>query len=415
MAISFHYDDLVSHTRSIQRQMAKIESHLSDRPTGDTNGGASLKSRSLTFIDAYGYAITSEHADQQSIRSVINHFRRDYVPKYLQRWIQIGTNHPERILAFDDVDLNSFVHQYPHRQTFVAYGSIAVWINEGFDSSFAPMKFSVQLLDSIEKIKSSIQKSQFTSADLELRSSSIQEAQKPTDTHWTEATRLQFTDTIMSHQFYERNHQLLLKFHPDLVKENIRSIFFARKRISLHCVKVSSSNPAGHFRLCVQDLSGVTKNLSVNSGMRIEHLKELIRQRKGGPVGEQHLRMNGRQLEEGKSLLDYGISHPSTIHLVLRPRNGMDLLTGGRQQFNDLSPKNAQAVRNLLQFRVEKLGDHRHFTAVHWQEILLDAQSFLFSISQVLPSTSLLPLSLTHDQHSDLTDTDSDDDVSSDE
>ena len=229
---SFHYDDLVSHTRSIQRQMAKIESHLSDRCARDTNDATSLKSRSLTFIDPHGHAISSQHFDHQSIRSVMNQFRGDYIPKYLQHWIQIGTIHPETSLEFDDVDLNSFVHHHPDRQTFVAYGRITVWINDGLDSSFESLKFSVQLFDSMEKIKSAIQKSQFTSADLELRSSSIKDGQAPTDTHWTEATRLQSSDTIMSRQFYEKDQHLLLQFNPDPVKRKHRSDLFHKIRIS---------------------------------------------------------------------------------------------------------------------------------------------------------------------------------------
>ena len=159
--------------------------------------------------------------------------------------------------------------------------------------------------------------------------------------------------------------------------------------------------------------------------MLTENLKELIRQRKGIPVGKQDLRINGQQLEEGRSLSDYGISHPSTVHLVLHLRGGTDQLTGGRQHFKSLSPKSAAAVRSLLQFQVRKPEHHRHLTAGQWQEMLLEVQSFLFSINQALPviytpdkvmaASSLLFLSLNDDQHSELSDTDSDDDVSSDE
>jgi hypothetical protein len=54
----------------------------------------------------------------------------------------------------------------------------------------------------------------------------------------------------------------------------------------------------------------------------VEGVKEMIQEKEGMPPDEQRLIFNGKQLQGGRTVQDYGVRDKGTFHLVLRLRGG---------------------------------------------------------------------------------------------
>ena len=208
---SFRYDDVLGALQCIRTQMIDNESELSKRCKADKREASVLKSRRFTFIDPHGNAISTQQRDHESMDVVIKKFRKDYIPGYLKKWVKIGTSIPKKAFQYADVNLKSFVHEYPDGKEFFAYGQLTVWLDTVKEAVFVPTDLSVRLCDSMEEIKSRIQKSQFIQADLELRSCLIQDEAQPQAEQWRTGQRPRSIDTIMSCKFYEKDQRLLVK------------------------------------------------------------------------------------------------------------------------------------------------------------------------------------------------------------
>ena len=77
------------------------------------------------------------------------------------------------------------------------------------------------------------------------------------------------------------------------------------------------------MQISVKNLMGRYGMYAVQTHLMIEDLKNLIMDREGLPPYLQRLICEGRQLEGGRSLAEYGVERDTTLYLVLSLRGGM--------------------------------------------------------------------------------------------
>ncbi|CAF3851769.1 unnamed protein product [Adineta steineri] len=354
---SFIYENLVSQVQSIQNQIIEMENIISSLLEKEKKIQNELKSRLFIFIDPYGNRTTNNYMDHQSISKIIRDYKRNYVPKYLQQWIRIGTKNHDIISRLNEDELKSTVSEYENGQEFISYGQISVFI--GIHEKFWTQSIVINMLlmDNRDKTKMKI-KQQRRFPDFELKSCIIDPNIEPNITNWEEGEILKSEETVMSNQLYQNNCIILAKVID----------------------KKFDSDSSYDFCLLVKTLTGKTITLNVNSQMNMLTIKELIQNVEGIPPDQQRLKFNGKQLEDDKTLSNYNISEESTLHLILRLRGGMYHFTSGRQDFRCLPYDSMDAIQNVLIFKFKNIDHAQELSLSELQNSILQAKTVLSTL-----------------------------------
>ena len=148
---SFVYEDLVSKVQIIQNQIFNVQDILTNRWKNEKRKRDELKSRSLVFIDPYGNRTVNKYMDHEFIHTVIQKYKKDYVPKYLQKWIKIGIMKENMISAMTDCLLKSTVSYFENGYEFMTYGEMTIWMGTYDNALPRKVVLRVMVTDSIEK------------------------------------------------------------------------------------------------------------------------------------------------------------------------------------------------------------------------------------------------------------------------
>lgn len=87
-------------------------------------------------------------------------------------------------------------------------------------------------------------------------------------------------------------------------------------------------------QIYIKTLTGKTVEFKILDGYSVNEVKHIVQYYEGIPPDAQRIIFVGKQLEDGRTMGDYGVKDESTLHLVLRLRGGGG---GGGMKFIDVS------------------------------------------------------------------------------
>lgn len=85
----------------------------------------------------------------------------------------------------------------------------------------------------------------------------------------------------------------------------------------------AATETLGEMQIFVKNLNGKTSTVTVDENETVESVKEKVKNKVGVPEDQQVLIFGGKQLQDGKTMLDYKIGAESTLNMVLRLRGGL--------------------------------------------------------------------------------------------
>lgn len=104
---------------------------------------------------------------------------------------------------------------------------------------------------------------------------------------------------------------------------------YGLKRSSIVCLVSHSqaTSRMGQWKgsLKVKTLTGKTITIDCQHRDTIDVVKDKIQDKEGFPPDQQCLIFAGKQLEDGRTLLDYNIQKESMLHMILRSRGGLQI------------------------------------------------------------------------------------------
>ena len=215
---SFVYEDLISRVETMQTQMNKVNEMIEERAKNDKKVHRQLESRSFIFIDPFGNRMINRELDHQSLHKILQKYKKEYCPRYLHSWIQIGSFNGNSIQPITTDQLKQTVSQYPDGQIFITYGKIDVRIVNEQLHLLQETSVTIVLNDKREKLEKSIgelreriRRKPNVVTKMELKLCELDSSIERNEDLWNNGRIFEINDTVLSTQLYQTNTFIMAK------------------------------------------------------------------------------------------------------------------------------------------------------------------------------------------------------------